>query len=210
MHETKRTNARDGLFTQHMPLDFIEIYPNILNSDTCRRLIGVFESSNSASQSEIINALGGAGAGHAVRRSAGLILSPENCGPLFAQVNQGFQNAFALYRKKYSILERITSVQREAFTLVKYRDNTEEYGWHVDGADPGLRYRFVTGVFYLNTVDIGGETEFKMQERKIKPQEGSVLMFPSGWEYEHRGLPPASGSKYIITAWLRFSDHPPL
>lgn len=193
-----------------MPLDFIEIYPNILSSETCRGLIRIFEASNSVSQSEIINASGSASTGHVVRRSAGLILSPENCGPLFDQVNQGFQSAYGQYRKKYSILERMMTVQREAFTLLKYRDKSEEYGWHVDGADAGLRYRFVTGVFYLNTVDRGGETEFKMQERKIKPQEGSVLMFPSGWEYEHRGLPPIGGSKYIITAWLRFSDYPPL
>src|SRR3989344_940976 len=113
-----------------------------------------------------------------------------------------------MYRNKYPILRRVTHIHTEAFTLLKYRDDTEHYGWPGDGADAGTPYRFLSIVSYLNTVEAGGETEFKLQNCKIKPEQGAVLVFPSGWTHEHQGLPPHSGSKYIITCWLRFWTSP--
>jgi hypothetical protein len=68
----------------------------------------------------------------------------------------------------------------------------------------------VSAVCYLNTVTEGGETEFRIHERRIKPQEGYLLLFPSPWPSDHRAHPPRSGPKYIITTWLRFGDFPPL
>lgn len=190
--------------------DMIEVFPNIVDPAICRSLIDILESSGAASRSEIVTGQGG-GAESAVRRSTGLVLSPANCGnSLYAALSQAYQKAFDMYRNKYPILRRVSHIHTEAFTLLKYRDDTEHYSWHVDGADAGTRYRFLSIVSYLNTVEAGGETEFKLQNIKIKPQQGAVLIFPSGWTHEHRGLPPQSGSKYIITCWLRFADFPPL
>lgn len=189
--------------------DLIECYPGALASSTCKALIDIFERSGLAEQSNIISAQGSA-LEHQVRRSRGLILSPENCGEHYAAVTSAFRNAYMSYREKYRILQQINQVVTEAFTMVRYQGDTEHYGWHVDGADPGSRYRFLSGVCYLNTVAKGGETEFRLQTKKISPREGAILMFPSVWTHEHRGLAPASGSKYIITTWLRFADYPAL
>lgn len=190
--------------------DLIEVSPNVLDPAVCRSLIDIFEGSGAVSRSEIVTGKG-VGTEHSLRRSTGLVLSPANCGnSLYAALSQGFQKAFDQYRSKYPILMRITHIHTEAFTLLKYRDSEEHYGWHVDGADAGTRYRFLSTVCYLNTVEKGGETEFRLQNRKIAPQQGSVLIFPAGWTHEHRGLPPQSGTKYIITCWLRFADFPAL
>jgi hypothetical protein len=57
-------------------------------------------------------------------------------------------------------------------------------------------------ITYLNTVEVGGETEFRAQERAIPPRQGAVAWFPPGFEYVHRGRPPVSGPKYVVTSFL--------
>ena len=189
--------------------DLIEVFPGMLHADSCTALIDVFERSGLAGNSPILSGQG-ADMGHQVRRSSGLILSPENSAEHYTVLSEAYQKAYSAYVKKYPVLEAVKQIQVEAFTMVRYADSSERYGWHVDGADPGSRYRYVTAVCYLNTVAGGGETEFRVQQRKIKPVVGSMMLFPSGWPWEHRGLPPDHGRKYIVTTWLRFADLPPL
>jgi hypothetical protein len=62
-------------------------------------------------------------------------------------------------------------------------------------------YRFITFIWYINDVNIGGETEF-IDGTKILPKQGKLLMFPSSWTYTHRGNMPISSDKYIIVGWL--------
>jgi hypothetical protein len=189
--------------------DFIEVMPDCLDAQSCRQLVQTFEASPLAGQSAIISTQATGTLSH-VRRSSGLILSPQNCGTLYQIINDAFRRAFVEYRRRHVILERVAQVLPEASTLVRYSNSDEHYDWHVDGADAGSRYRFLSAVLYLNTVEKGGETEFRAQQKKIPPREGAILMFPSGWTHEHRGLPPVSGPKYIITNWLRFADYPAL
>ena len=59
----------------------------------------------------------------------------------------------------------------------------------------------ITYLFYLNTIEEGGETEF-IDGTKIKPETGKLLIFPATWTYEHRGNVPISSNKYICTGWL--------
>jgi hypothetical protein len=33
-------------------------------------------------------------------------------------------------------------------------------------------------------------------------------MFPPYWMYQHAGLPPESGDKYILSTYLMFTDRP--
>lgn len=186
--------------------DLIEVFENQVDQATCQGLINIFESNPNVADSLI--GYGGYSQNNALRRSVSLTLLPSNCGDIYNDLNQALQKAYHTYRQKYPILEKVKIAQPEPMNLVKYSDADQEYGWHVDGADAGLRYRFLSVVCYLNTVREGGETEFRLQHRKVKPKEGSVIIFPSGWTHEHRGLPPASNPKYIVTTWLRFGDPP--
>lgn len=65
-----------------------------------------------------------------------------------------------------------------------------------------MEFRAIAFIWYLNDVDIGGETEFFNGKIKIKPEVGKLLLFPSLWTYPHSGLIPLSSDKYIITGWL--------
>jgi hypothetical protein len=58
---------------------------------------------------------------------------------------------------------------------------------------------------YLNDVEEGGETEFLYQSIRVKPKKGRIVIWPSGFPFIHRGNPPISGEKYLITSWMLFS-----
>ena len=185
--------------------DFIEIYPNALDAATCHSIIEFFEQSSA----KIPSATGISGIVHAVRRSQGVLLDPQSGGPFFQAVLAALQRSFAAYVAKYQELRLQQSVF-ESFGIYRYLNESEGYDWHSDGMDLGLRYRFVSAVLYLNSVAQGGETEFRYQNRKITAQEGTVVLFPSGWTHIHRGCPPRSGPKYVLVTWTRYADSPML
>ena len=88
------------------------------------------------------------------------------------------------------------------FILQKYEKNCGQYIYHNDFSISNSReYRVATFIFYLNTVEQGGETEF-MDKFRIKPAKGKLVLFPATWFYYHRGKMPISDNKYIITGWL--------
>ena len=89
------------------------------------------------------------------------------------------------------------------FMIQRYIKNKGRYVYHNDSSIDwnNKKYRIITYLFYLNTVDEGGETEF-WGEYKIKPESGKLMLFPASWVYPHRGMMPISNNKYIITGWL--------
>jgi len=72
----------------------------------------------------------------------------------------------------------------------------------LDEAEQGVPTRDVSIVGYLNEGFEGGETYFDRQDIKVKPQQGSVLVFPSYWTHPHQSLPIRNGVKYAFTTWL--------
>jgi hypothetical protein len=59
-------------------------------------------------------------------------------------------------------------------------------------------------MLYLNDVEDGGETEFLYQRMRVKPKQGTLLIWPAGFTHTHRGNPPLSNNKYVITGWSEF------
>lgn len=65
-------------------------------------------------------------------------------------------------------------------------------------------HRVLLWTIYLNPVKEAGETEFLYQNRKIKPETGSLLIAPAGFTHTHRGNRPIGSDKYIATSWILF------
>jgi hypothetical protein len=59
---------------------------------------------------------------------------------------------------------------------------------------------------YLNDVEEGGETEFLYQKKRVKPVKNRVVVWPAGFTHTHRGNPPLSNAKYIITGWVEWIE----
>jgi hypothetical protein len=89
------------------------------------------------------------------------------------------------------------------FMIQKYLKNNGRYIYHDDFAIEWTehKYRVITFLWYLNTVEEGGETEM-WGNYNIKPEIGKLLLFPACWTFPHRGKMPISSNKYIITGWL--------
>ena len=81
---------------------------------------------------------------------------------------------------------------------------TEGYHiWHVEhGKGTENERRAFVFTIYLNDVEEGGETEFLHFSKRIKPKKGRIVIWPAGFPYVHRGNPPLSGEKYILTSWM--------
>jgi hypothetical protein len=92
--------------------------------------------------------------------------------------------------------------------IQKYNKGIGKYVYHndfqIENNSDKYKYRVITFLWYLNTVDEGGETEF-WDSYKIKPLSGKLLLFPANWCFQHRGIMPISDNKYIITGWLYLS-----
>jgi hypothetical protein len=75
--------------------------------------------------------------------------------------------------------------------------------WHIESGDTlHMLKRVLVFTIYLNDVEEGGETEFLYQSLRVKPVKGRIVMWPASFPFVHRGNPPLSKEKYILTSWL--------
>ena len=79
------------------------------------------------------------------------------------------------------------------------------HSWHNEHSTADAMDRIMAWMFYLNDIDEGGETEFLHQKLRIKPTKGTLVMFPASYTHSHRGNPPLSQTKYILTGWYQIA-----
>lgn len=86
----------------------------------------------------------------------------------------------------------------DSFRIQKYNTG-QQMGNHVDNQDYNDSFQKLSFslVFYINDDYEGGEIEFKEQGIKIKPEAGSLIMFPSVAPYYHRAHIITAGNKYM-------------
>lgn len=96
-----------------------------------------------------------------------------------------------------------TDTTDAGYNLQKYDHDQEtpgHYDWHHDYWIDPRGTRILTFMWYLNGVELGGETEFL--NSRVQPETGKLVIFPSTWQYLHRALPPISNPKWICTGWI--------
>jgi Rps23 Pro-64 3,4-dihydroxylase Tpa1-like proline 4-hydroxylase len=112
-------------------------------------------------------------------------------------------NIFGVGLKKYADFMSkypIAIVSDEGYIINKYNMGGK-FDVHVD--DHSTRIRRISCLLYLNDDYEGGELYFPVQDLKIKPKAGDMILFPSGFEYPHASLPITKGTKLAITTWFR-------
>lgn len=94
----------------------------------------------------------------------------------------------------------------EQFRIKHYlNDGNDQFDTHIDASTYETSKRFFAFFWYLNDVEEGGETEFTNFTLKIKPKKGTLFMFPPLWMYPHKGNPPISNDKYLLSSYLHHS-----
>jgi len=92
-------------------------------------------------------------------------------------------------------------VDNLTFQIQKYINNKGLFSPHHDFNIDKTQFRIFTYIWYLNDVNIGGETVFN-PTLKITPKTGRLVIFPACWTFPHQGKMPISNDKYIITGWV--------
>ena len=171
----------------------IGVYKNAIPNEWCDKVIKYFEQNINLAETR--DEEGGSLVGI---RDTQLHLQDEN---LLKEFNSNFLRIFDLYAYKYNHIQQPLKV-----TGFKIQKTLPTEGYHPFHMEQDVKGDFLNrvGVYtvYLNDVIEGGETEFLYQLKRIKPEKGSICVFPAGYTHVHRGNTPFSGEKYIMTGWL--------
>jgi len=179
--------------------DLIKVYDNALESSVCDFLVNFFET-NKDKQELVQNDR---------KPNFTQLNLTENCkiSPEVDNVHNFLISKVFEYKKKYYefIDDRCFPETHnfEQFRIKKYNPGGNDlFDTHINVVDYNTARRFLSFLFYLNNVDDGGETVFT--NLKIKPKMGSLLVFPPMWMFPHRGEPPISNTKYIMSVYLHY------
>ena len=115
-----------------------------------------------------------------------------------------FDLALQKYKQNTGIHEFYNSFEYVPMKIQKTLPTEGYHVWHIEhNANPRSLDRVMAYTVYLNDVEEGGETEFLHQSVRVKPKTGRIVIWPAYYPFVHRGNPPLSGEKYILTSWLK-------
>ena len=109
------------------------------------------------------------------------------------------------YIEEYPIIKEFNKHRILDLKIQKTEKGQGYHKWHCEMMDASSRNRFMVISLYLNNVK-GGETEFLNQSLRVEPVKNRFVVFPATYTHVHRGNPPLSGTKYIITGWVEFGE----
>lgn len=181
--------------------DLIRVYDGALSAETCKTLRAAFEDLADFQQRN------GAGVRPALNDSSWSELDLNRHGDIatkaffLAQVQKYHQQ----YNAEVGLSLPVSPVRRLAELIMKrYKaENNEKFQIHFDALG-AVANRYLVFLWYLNDVDGGGETSFPDIGVDIAPKEGRLVVFPPYWMFQHAGLPPRKGSKYILSTYLLY------
>jgi len=184
----------------------IGIFPNAMPKNTCKKYIKYFEEINSAFKHPRYKK-----AAHTVNDTAVNIYSSIfdygiSVKYINEAANQIIWNNYAEYSKKYSVLN---DMNKHAIIDIKIQKTDIGQGyhvWHCENEGLSSKSRLLAFMIYLNDVKEGGETEFLYQHKRIKAEEGKLLIWPAQFTHTHRGNMPISNTKYVLTGWIEYIE----
>jgi len=115
-----------------------------------------------------------------------------------------FWNCYNEYVEHYSVLSEASKHQIRMMKLQKTKPGDGYHVWHFENDSLERSGRLCAWGLYLNTIEQGGETEFLYQGVRIPATQGTLVIWPAGFTHAHRGNPPLSGDKYLLTGWVEY------
>ena len=186
--------------------NFIGIFDDVLTPEECQGVINYFEELDK--HNLVVSHKEYSEQGKTARNDDSIFmfeprvfhLPPTNfCLQTFTSK---FWPCYQKYTEEYSALESASKHGIVGLRVQRTPPGGGFHQWHFENGTRDHAVRIVTMMLYLNDVDEGGETEFLYYRKRIQPKTGRLLIWPSGYPHTHRGNPPLSNTKYIITGWL--------
>jgi hypothetical protein len=180
---------------------FLRTYDDNLDASLCQRLIASFDSLQRFQKRN------GRGLRVGLEESAWTELNVSRWSdPEFLSMFRVFiDRALERYNEDVGLSIRLPNTPLLSDLVMKrYRPSgDEQFQLHFDAINH-VANRYLVMLWYLNDVSGGGETAFPQLNMKVSARAGRLLMFPPYWMYQHAGMAPVSGDKYILSTYLLF------
>jgi predicted 2-oxoglutarate/Fe(II)-dependent dioxygenase YbiX len=119
-------------------------------------------------------------------------------------IHKTLKTTLATVGRDYADQLGIEYIDPMPVSISKYRTGAD-MGPHVDDYGQDGVVPLMSAVIYLNDDYEGGELSFTNQDVTIKPQAGSVIVFPSVEPFYHQSMPLKTGTKYMVPAfWIKY------
>lgn len=191
--------------------NFIASFDNLVSKEDCKLLIDHFEYLHNINLSHPFRSYSNAPA-HMGRQDESIFLNQPEVYSLhygdniIDNLRDKIWQAYLEYVEHFSIIQSNATHGIITLRLQKTPIGGGFHTWHCEHYDSSTSKRILVFQLYLNDVDEGGETEFLYQNKRIYAKEGTGLIWPAGFTHPHRGNPPISNDKYIITGWFEYFE----
>jgi len=188
---------------------YIKVYDNFLPSDLCRRIIKRFD--DNADQVVDWRTELPVGSGFATKLGSCLDVNLNRYQSIWADIEAELLHYYRLGVRRYMSecpgCHFPTEWGWEAIRVKRYLpENKDHFVPHTDTAILQSARRYLGAFFFLNNVEVGGETIFPHYNVSIKPMEGRMFLFPPYWMYVHAGIAPVSGPRYLVGTYLHLVE----
>jgi hypothetical protein len=192
--------------------NFICVYDNVLTNSECQEMIRYYDEMDGLDLVVDHKQYGEEGKPGHKRKDSTIFMFEEDVFYL-NQTHHTLKNflpkfwpAYKDYVEEYSMLKAAAKHGIRSIRVQKTPVGGGFHEWHFETDTHDVSSRIITWMMYLNDVDEGGETEFLYYPKRVKPKAGRLLIWPAGFTHSHRGNPPLSNTKYILTGWLNLLE----
>jgi len=185
--------------------NFIGVYDNYITKEECNKGIKLFEDQNKFNKT--LNRIAFEKAPVLEKKDNQFFANPNTIDVWWESLKPMMLN-FDLAWNHYCQHTGAKDAYNQSFfyTSLKIQKTLPTEGYHVWHIEHGKGFEYEPRAFvfsiYLNDVEEGGETEFLNFSKRTKPKTGRIVIWPAAFPYLHRGNPPLSGEKYILTSWM--------
>jgi hypothetical protein len=184
---------------------YVRVYDNDLPPELCQRMLASFAA---LARFQVSN---GRGVRAGLEQSAWTELNVSRLADeaFAADFRRRLDMALDRYNRDIGLAIPVPRAPKHSdLTMKRYRPGHEEsFQLHFDSIY-SVSSRYLVMLWYLNDVSEGGETRFPQLDIAVKPAAGRLLIFPPYWMYQHEGVPPRSGDKFILSTYLLFGETP--
>lgn len=179
----------------------IGIFEDYLSEEVCDSLVKTFE----ATKDNLAYSRHGENVTKKIKNDLAISYNKmNNWNKDLEEVCKTVTESLEIYNKETSFMSYV-GINDLHFTNIKVQKTQPAEGYHVWHIERDYRdhcKRALVFSIFLNDVEEGGETEFLLLRERIKPKKGTLVIFPADYPFVHRGNPPLSGEKYLLTSWL--------
>ncbi len=184
--------------------DFIGTYDGFITDDECDKVIKLFEAENKFNKT--MNRLDFEQAPITQKQDQQYFASKDSINvwwETFKSMIANFDQALHHYKNNTGLEAAYDTLFYTHLKIQKTFPTEGYHIWHIEH-NKGFENeaRVLAFAIYLNDVEEGGETEFLHFKKRVKSKKGRIVIWPASFPYFHRGNPPISNEKYILTSWM--------